>query len=331
MNLRANGISTKIRPSLQANTTWYVDNNLGSDTNPGTLASPFKTLLYAWNFVSRYDLNGFGATIQLQDSTTAYIGIYNGTGYGNTNQAPAGIGQVLILGNASDQTKVRITPDPSQGTAFGIYAYCPNVGFRNLTFSDEGRDGVLLVEIGDGAGVNITDCTFRFVGTTASAAMYAFAGGIFDVDGTITLDGSFDYYFWTDPAGHIKQSSNWALVGNPVIRTAFFVNNGGTITLDGSPHIVSGSATGVKISSSGIGMFVTDVTFPAGSTIANIPGSIDYSQYSTGFFKFDLNVGGHINLGSTGTPSAPKDGDLWFDGTNLKFQVGGVVRTVTLQ
>lgn len=29
-------------------------------------------------------------------------------------------------------------------------------------------------------------------------------------------------------------------------------------------------------------------------------------------------------------PSPPVDGQIWFDGTNLNFQIGGVIRTIQL-
>jgi hypothetical protein len=38
---------------------------------------------------------------------------------------------------------------------------------------------------------------------------------------------------------------------------------------------------------------------------------------------------GKVNL-ATYTNSSPADGDLWFDGTDLNFRVGGVTKTVTL-
>lgn len=37
-----------------------------------------------------------------------------------------------------------------------------------------------------------------------------------------------------------------------------------------------------------------------------------------------------LNLASGSAPTSPNNGDMWFDGTNLKFRVGGVTKTVTL-
>jgi hypothetical protein len=39
-----------------------------------------------------------------------------------------------------------------------------------------------------------------------------------------------------------------------------------------------------------------------------------------------------LNLKTSGgtNPSAPADGDLWYDGTNVKFRQGGTTKTFTL-
>jgi hypothetical protein len=37
-----------------------------------------------------------------------------------------------------------------------------------------------------------------------------------------------------------------------------------------------------------------------------------------------------INLASSTAPTSPNDGDIWFDGTNLKIRIGGVTRTFTI-
>jgi hypothetical protein len=198
--------------------------------------------LHAWNFISQYDLNGFTVTIQLQDSTTPYPGVYVGDGtYGNTINAPVGTGLIIIRGNSSDQSKVTIIPDTGQECAFGCFEFLGTafVHFRDLTISDGGKENSLLIEIGCLAvSVKLTDCTFKFVGTTSCGAMYAYNNGNFQFWGTTTIIGNFDYYAWVDPGGHFQQTADWVLVGNPVIRTAFFyLGNFAGVTLDGSPVI----------------------------------------------------------------------------------------------
>ncbi len=41
-------------------------------------------------------------------------------------------------------------------------------------------------------------------------------------------------------------------------------------------------------------------------------------------------AGSALNVGAGTAPTAPNDGDMWFDGTNVKFRVAGVTKTFTL-
>jgi hypothetical protein len=50
--------------------------------------------------------------------------------------------------------------------------------------------------------------------------------------------------------------------------------------------------------------------------------------------KLSLNAGttsnAQINLASSTAPTSPNNGDIWFDGTDLKMRIGGVTKTFTL-
>jgi hypothetical protein len=37
-----------------------------------------------------------------------------------------------------------------------------------------------------------------------------------------------------------------------------------------------------------------------------------------------------INLASSTAPTSPNNGDIWFDGTDLKIRIGGVTKTFTI-
>jgi hypothetical protein len=37
-----------------------------------------------------------------------------------------------------------------------------------------------------------------------------------------------------------------------------------------------------------------------------------------------------INLATSVAPSSPNNGDIWFDGSNLKIRIGGATKTVTV-
>ncbi|MDQ5930940.1 MAG: Pectate lyase 3 protein, partial [Patescibacteria group bacterium] len=37
-----------------------------------------------------------------------------------------------------------------------------------------------------------------------------------------------------------------------------------------------------------------------------------------------------LNIPSGTAPSSPVDGDIWFDGTDIKMRIGGTTKTFTL-
>jgi hypothetical protein len=101
------GLPGLLQP-LTSNTTWYVNADTGNDSNPGTAASPFRTILAAWDAACSYYLNGFDAIIQLQDSIAPFEGLCIGTignGGHQTCKTPLGGGHLYIQGNPNDATK----------------------------------------------------------------------------------------------------------------------------------------------------------------------------------------------------------------------------------
>ena len=63
--------NSPFRHLILANTTFYVD-PAGSDSNPGTIGSPFQTVSYALIVAASFDWNGFACTIQLGTSSGAF-------------------------------------------------------------------------------------------------------------------------------------------------------------------------------------------------------------------------------------------------------------------
>ena len=86
---------------------------------------------------------------------------------------------------------------------------------------------------------------------------------------------------------------------------------------DNNHYIKAVYGTGVKIGTAGVGDVVT-IKENTGYMGVNQPNPTQ---------RFE--VGGAIKIGNkSGTPG---DGTIWFDGTNLKVQIGGVSRIVIVQ
>src|SRR5213078_54751 len=83
------------RLALTVNTTYFVNNDTGSDGNLGTVGSPWKTLQHACDYISvNIDLAGFRATVSVADTATQYAGCKIGYLYSSV----AG-GKLYFLGN----------------------------------------------------------------------------------------------------------------------------------------------------------------------------------------------------------------------------------------
>lgn len=98
---------------------------------------------------------------------------------------------------------------------------------------------------------------------------------------------------------------------------------------------IGASSTGVAATDSNrtfIGNSSTTSTWLGGNLLlgsttdngarAQITGKLAISAGTTGASQ--------INLASSTAPTSPNNGDIWFDGTNLKMQIGGVTKTFTI-
>lgn len=66
------------------------------------------------------------------------------------------------------------------------------------------------------------------------------------------------------------------------------------------------------------------------SPLATFVGADFTMQNGTLNLAAATNVLASLNFAAGVAPAAPADGDVWFDGTNLKFRVGGVTKTFTI-
>jgi len=124
------------QPKLLGNTTFYVNADTGNDANAGTSGSPFATLVHAWDVMCSYALNGFAATIQLQDSVAPYGPLSSGLNPPSTNtvNVPSGNGGIVIQGNATDPSKTVVASTATIAAAFSFFSSFPQiVTLRDLT------------------------------------------------------------------------------------------------------------------------------------------------------------------------------------------------------
>jgi hypothetical protein len=71
----------------------------------------------------------------------------------------------------------------------------------------------------------------------------------------------------------------------------------------------------------GSGTFATGIKFDVNGS-ARVQGLLSLSAGTT--------TNAQINLASSTAPTSPANGDIWFDGTNLRIRIAGVTRTFTV-
>lgn len=111
------------------------------------------------------------------------------------------------------------------------------------------------------------------------------------------------------------------------IRTKLGFNNG---TLTNTYGVYIGDVTGGTQTNTPYGLYQEDTGArnffgsPVGFGTAT-PGTATFVAIAAG-----TTAKAQINFGASTAPTSPNNGDLWFDGTDVKIRVGGVTKTFTL-
>jgi len=113
--------------------------------------------------------------------------------------------------------------------------------------------------------------------------------------------------------------------GSTYVDVALSTNpDGGTDAIPtGSAIIFTGDKQGGTGNSGNIKLYT-------GTSIGGARGKIILSGSSVDVNSRKINLNTVLNLTVQTAPTTPVNGDLWFDGTNLKFVVGGVTKTITM-
>jgi hypothetical protein len=105
-------------------------------------------------------------------------------------------------------------------------------------------------------------------------------------------------------------TNNWGFYGDipsGTNRWNLYMNGTANNFLSGNTQIGTGALTSEKLQVNGTAKITSKMSMGAGTT-----------------------SNAQINLASSTAPTSPNDGDIWFDGTNLKMQIGGLTKTFTL-
>jgi hypothetical protein len=172
--------------------------------------------------------------------------------------------------------------------------------------------------------VRITDAGNLLVGTTADAGFKLDVNGTARVSGALTISsGTTSPGTFIGPGGSIRYTSESGVNTNAVYCS------GNTTTQDVIISYVGGNAT------SNINSYIQTSGY-IGTKGGLRLGAASGTDVITALTNTWLNVAAgttarsQINLASSTAPTSPNNGDIWFDGTDLKMRIGGVTKTFTL-
>jgi hypothetical protein len=182
-----------------------------------------------------------------------------------------------------------------------------------------------VLSIGNGTYLNINFPNGNvLVGTTTDAGFKLDVNGTARVSGAMLISsGTTSQGVFIGPGGSIRYTSESGVNTNAVYCS------GNTTTQDVIISYVGGNAT------SNINLYIQTSGY-IGTKGGLRLGAASGTDVITALTNTWLNVAAgtaarsQINLASSTAPTSPVNGDIWFDGTDLKMRIGGVTKTFTL-
>ena len=211
--------------------------------------------------------------------------------------------------------------DGSYGASCGITTY-------NYMLDLIGRNGVKLFDSAFMSTVDSEKASFDWAAGGVDVSLNVGVGAKLNTigannamriyDRTINGSGGASAYIQSTRTGYTGTNVATTLVlkNNSTTSSGTLTKNGLVVSLDTTTGVNIGMVTNAKLNA--FGHTITSdyyLTTPPTATI-DIIGS-ETTQSS-------------LRIRSGVAPTSPNDGDIWFDGTDLKMRIGGVTKTFTL-
>jgi hypothetical protein len=280
--------SENIRQVVSANTTFYVDPVAGVDTNPGTVAFPWKTFTGAMANILAMDLRSYPVNLQLADGNyTETAGNIGPLGLLLSGNNSANI--LTIKGNASNISAVNVTLG-----SFGIY--CATWGMVRL--QDFTVTSTFYGITASAAGMALTLSNMRLAGNNLAVGMRVQAGSVVTISNNLTFastSANTQALLFGTSASRTIISNNT----NIVFETAnvnfsvstFNLSGGAALTVGSNVNFTgnNGTVTGKQFNLTQ-GAFM----FAANNNSTDFPGNVA-GTVATGAAFFGLDVVSYFN------------------------------------
>lgn len=249
-----------VQEILTADRTYYVSTT-GNDNNDGlTSGTPFLTIQKAIDTVAGLNINSHNVVIQLADGTytvTSRINLKNVVGF-------AVAGNLIIRGNASNNTAVHVTNSTAQDT---FYANALNVIWRFENFRVS--NGVTYLGCFGISGCMVEMNNMDFYTATNGYHIRSIYNGFVDMINSYTISGGARAHVYAAYGGTFRTFGSYTITlnGTPAFSEAFLNFYNGIGFIWGCSY--SGSATGSRYKISMNGALRCQPTLPgslAGTT-----------------------------------------------------------------
>jgi hypothetical protein len=241
--------------------------------------------------------------------TNSVTQIGSGTSDGSDNKA------ITIFGGGAYGTT------RGSGVALIGNEYASIGGDLELLAGDSATSGQIKFYVGNGSGTPVLAGSFSR--TTKNFNTYGniiTTGSITSIYNTVTTSGSTTL---TDITRGLT------IPGNLV--TSAYVDGAYTSLLVGASSTDNATKpkVGIFMKYTGAG---TQLHFGTSQDYATGVTNSDFylDHFGKVFFNACNTNTASINVAAGTAPSSPVDGDFWYDGTNVKFRVGGTTKTFTL-
>lgn len=324
-----------IRIRLTANQTFYVTTTGVNSAAGGTLATPWATIQYAYDFIAdNYDLNGHVATIQAGNGTYT-TGLVTSKGIVGAN----GPGSVLIIGNADHVSCVIST---TSNDCFGIGETAFGAGISGTTQITIGGFKLTTAVAGNAVNVSGGGCSV-VVGTPGFSIEF----GVCAQDHMVANHGAFviagtNNFVSGGALIHAAAISNGVIAlhlttetlsGTPAFTYYAYTETNGSLYLDVMTFAGTG-ATGVRyFANGGVIYALGGATYLPGNSAGTtlFPGAyIGANGYAPVQIPAGVVAQAPLNITVGVAPTVPVDGDMWYESGALKFRLGGSTKTFTL-
>jgi hypothetical protein len=237
---------------------------------------------------------------------------------GNINASATGASGFLNMftGNVNNGTNSSGGLSISTGTAVGnasgflniqsgTQSGSQNSGGASLRTGNtvNGNAGFLNVTSGDSSGTGNSGGAQFGSGTVVNGT----SGGVTILTGQHTGTTGFGTAQLSIYSGSVIGALVGGITGNVQINSGA-VTNASSTTSSGNLNISTGAISGSGNSGS--------INLTTGSVVGGVKGKV--------------NVNAVMKLQNSGAHTNFEDGDIWFDGTDLKMRIGGVTKTFTL-